>query len=259
MTFILTELKDQIGTIQLNNPKKRNCLSNAMLTEIVVAFQEFTSEKVRAVVVRAEKGCKVWSAGFDVTELPEPGRDPLSYNDPLEQVMRSIQEFPAPVIALVEGSVWGGACDLVFTCDIAIAAPTATFAITPARIGIPYNSSGVLHFINVVGARFAREMFFTAQPVDAERAFRIGILNHLVPSEQLEDFTYAMARQISENSPLSIAVIKEQLCILEGSHPLNPSAFERIQGLRRRVYDSQDYREGKRAFLEKRKPVFTGE
>jgi methylmalonyl-CoA decarboxylase len=248
-----------VGTITLNNPVKRNSLSNEMLNEMVDAFSEFREQKARAVVIRAAKGARVWSAGLDVTELPDPGRDPLSYYDPLERVLREIQHFPAPVLALVEGSVYGGACDLAFTCDIAIGSPTAAFAITPAKLGVPYNISGILHFVNIVGIRLAREMFFTADPIDAERALRIGILNHLKPVEEVEEFTYDMANQICCNSPLSISVIKEQLRLLANSSALSPETFERIQGLRRRAYDSSDYREGKQAFLEKRKPVFTGE
>lgn len=160
---------------------------------------------------------------------------------------------------MIEGSVWGGACDLSFICDITIGCPTAAFAITPAKIGVPYNSTGILHFINVVGPRMTREMFFTAKPIDAERALQVGILNHLVPTDELEAFCHAMAAQISENSPLAIAVIKEQLRLLGNSHPLSPETFERIQGLRRKAYDSSDYLEGKNAFYEKRKPVFRGE
>lgn len=258
MSLIQSSLDKRIAIITLNNPQTRNSLSNDLLKELVDALQLFERHKVRAVIIRAEKGAKVWSSGFDVRELPIPGRDPLSYNDPLEQALRQIQLFPAPVIAMIEGSVWGGACDLSFICDIAIGCPSASFAITPAKIGVPYNSTGILHFINVVGLRMAREMFFTAKPIDAERALRVGILNHLVPAEELEEFTIAMAQQIAENSPLAIGVIKEQLRLLGNSHPLSPETFERIQGLRRRAYDSADYQEGTRAFLEKRKPVFEG-
>lgn len=258
MSLIQSSLDKRIAIITLNNPQTRNSLSNDLLKELVDALQLFERHKVRAVIIRAEKGAKVWSSGFDVRELPIPGRDPLSYNDPLEQALRQIQLFPAPVIAMIEGSVWGGACDLSFICDIAIGCPSASFAITPAKIGVPYNSTGILHFINVVGLRMAREMFFTAKPIDAERALRVGILNHLVPAEDLEEFTIAMARQIAENSPLAIGVIKEQLRLLGNSHPLSPETFERIQGLRRRAYDSADYQEGTRAFLEKRKPTFEG-
>ena len=259
MSLITTTHSNHIGTITFNHAETRNSLSNQLLTELIEGLEFFEKIKARAVVIRAEKGVKVWSSGFDITELPVPGRDPLSYNDPLEQALRAIQLFPAPVIAMIEGSVWGGACDLSFICDIAIGCPTSAFAITPAKIGVPYNSTGILHFINVVGPRMTREMFFTAKPIDADRALQVGILNHLVPTDELEAFAYAMAEQISENSPLAIAVIKEQLRLLGNSHPLSPETFERIQGLRRRAYDSADYLEGKQAFLEKRKPVFKGE
>jgi methylmalonyl-CoA decarboxylase len=258
MGLILTNFIENIGTIIFNHSPKRNCLSNALLKEFIDALKTFEHSRARAVVIRAEKGAKVWSSGFDISELPTPGIDPLSYNDPIEQALRAIQYFPAPVIAMVEGSVWGSACDLCLTCDLVIGSPTAAFAITPAKIGVPYNSSGILHFLNVVGVRIAKEMFFTAKLISAERALGIGILNHLVPEEDLERFTYDLARQISENSPLSISVIKEQLRLLAGSHPLSPDTFERIQGLRQKAYNSEDYLEGKKAFFEKRKAIFSG-
>ena len=159
---------------------------------------------------------------------------------------------------MLEGSVWGGACELAMVCDILIGTDKTSFAITPARLGVAYNPTGILHIINMVGMTMAREMFFTAQPVAAARALQIGLLNHLVPVAELEDFTYAMARTIVENSPISISVMKEQMRLLANALPLGPETFERIQGLRRQVYDSHDFQEGQKAFLEKRKPVFKG-
>ena len=259
MSLIMTELTNQVGTITLNNPEKRNALSAELLDEFVEALNGLQEQKARVVIIRAQKGAKVWSAGFNVNELPDHGRDPLSYNDPLEKALRAIQRCPAPVIAMIEGSVWGGACDLALTCDLAFGAHSASFAITPAKLGVPYTSSGILHFLNVLGMRITKEMFFTAQPLSAERAYMHGILNHLVPEEVLETFTYSVAETITQNSPHTISVMKEQLRILGGSAALSPETFERIQGLRRMVYDSKDYQEGKRAFTEKRKPVFTGE
>jgi methylmalonyl-CoA decarboxylase len=111
----------------------------------------------------------------------------------------------------------------------------------------------------MVGLATAREMFITGQPVPAARALRVGLLNHLVPVEELEAFTYDLARTIAQNSPISVSVMKEQMHLLANALPLSPETFERIQGLRRLVYDSQDYQEGQRAFLEKRPPVFKGE
>lgn len=258
MALIKVDVQERIGTITLDHQAKRNSLSRQMLAELLEAVQDFESRKLRVVVLRAQPGAKVWSAGLAIDELPQPGRDPLAYYDPLERLLRSLQRLPAPVLALIEGGVWGGACELAFICDLLLGAPSATFAITPAKIGVPYNVSGVLHFINVVGLHIAKELFFTAQPMNAVRAYDLGLLNHLVPAEELEDFTYQMAGQISRNAPLAIGAIKEQLRLLGDSRPMNPEAFERIQGLRRQVYDSQDYQEGTRAFLEKRPPLFQG-
>jgi len=129
------------------------------------------------------------------------------------------------VIAMIEGSVWGAACDLAFSCDILSGTPRTSFTMTPAKIGIPYNSSDLLNFIYAAGLHIAKEMFFMALPLEAERAVKLGILNHLVPEPELENFTYARARQITRNSPPSIAVIKKQLRLLADSHPLSSGSF----------------------------------
>lgn len=258
MALIKSFYKEEIGTIQFDNYKKRNSFSAEMINEIVDCFSVFKDKKARAVIMRAEKDSKVWSSGHDISELAAPGTDPLSYDNPLELMLRTVENFPAPVIAMLEGSVWGGACELAFTCDILIGTPNVTFAITPAKIGVPYNSNGILHFINMLGVSAVKEMFFTAKPMNAERAEKLGLLNHLVPNEELESFTYDFVKEITKNSPLAIAVIKEQLNILGKAHPLTPAAFERISQLRKTVYQSEDYKEGIKAFLEKRKPRFTG-
>jgi methylmalonyl-CoA decarboxylase len=259
MPHILTEVTDAIATITLDHERRRNALSAALVEEIVAALGSFRQAKARVVILRARPGAKVFSAGHDVDELPETRRDPLGWDDPLRQLVREIETYPGPVIAMVEGSVWGGATETVFACDLIVATEAATFAVTPAKLGVPYNVGGMLTFLNAASLRIAKEMIFTAQPVDAVRAERLGMINHVVPVPELEAFTMGLARQIAGNAPLSIAVMKEQLRILAGAHPMSPQGFERVQGLRRVVYDSQDYREGIRAFKEKRRPVFRGE
>jgi methylmalonyl-CoA decarboxylase len=256
--FILSEVRNQVGIISLNNPVKKNALTGDMLNEMISVFQEFESQNIRAVILRAGKGVDVWSAGHDIDELPLNGIDPLGQEKPLERALSAIQLYPAPVIAMVEGSVWGGACDMAITCDMVVGAPNCTFAITPAKIGVPYNASGILHFINRLGLSHAKEMFFTGAPIDAETALHFGIVNHIVPNDELESYTYKLAEKITYNSPLSISVIKEQFRILTNAHPITPNAFEHIESLRRKVYCSEDYKEGINSFKEKRHPEFKG-
>jgi len=256
--YIIAGANNNIGTIILNNPEKRNALNGKMLLEIVSVLKEFRQKNLRVVIIRAEKGVKVWSSGHDIDEIPLEGNDPLGQDEPLEKVLRAIQEYPGPVIAMVEGSVWGGACDMAITCDLIVGSPDSSFAITPAKIGFPYNASGILHFINRLGLSHAKEMFFTGAPVDAETALHFGILNHIIDNENIEDFTYELAGKITKNSPLSIEVIKEQFRLLTNAHPITPNAFEHIESLRRKVFRSNDYREGIEAFKNKKKPTFKG-
>jgi methylmalonyl-CoA decarboxylase len=255
--FILAERTDFVGTLTLNQPAKRNALSEALVEELIVALSEFQRAGLRVVVIRAAHDAQVWSSGHDISELPQ-GQDPLPYSDPFERALRAVKTFPAPVIAMVHGSVWGVATDLVLSCDIAIGDETSSFAVTPANLGLAYNTTGLLGFMRRLPLNLVKEMFFTGVPVQAAEAAQWGILNHLVPANELEPFTYDLARRIATKAPLVLTVVKEQLRILAEASPITPAIFEHIEALREAVYQSTDYLEGIRAFQEKRKPHFTG-
>ncbi|MGZ6791206.1 MAG: methylmalonyl-CoA decarboxylase [Mycobacteriaceae bacterium] len=257
-TVVRTEVLGQVGVITLDDERRRNVLSARMVSGVVAALEGLRAEGVRAVVLRAAAGMHVWSAGHDIDELPRGRRDPLSYNDPLEELLRAIRTLPAPVLAMVHGSVWGGAFDLALSCDVLIADETATFAMTAVNLGLPYNTAGLLHFLGRLPVNLTKEMFFTATPIDAQKAKEWLVLNHLVGSAELEGFTLDLAATMASKSPLAIAVIKEQLRVLTDYQPVAALVYERIQGLRREVYDSSDYLEGLEAFAEKRKPIFKG-
>jgi methylmalonyl-CoA decarboxylase len=256
----LVDLKitNKIGTITLNNPNKHNCINQELINDLCIALEEMQRKKVRVVILRAPAGARVFSAGHDVRELPTNGRDPLTYNDPVRRVVRMIELFPAPIIAMIEGSVWGGACELVMSCDMIVAGDDTTFAVTPAKIGVPYNISGVQNFLNTGGMPLCKEMLFTAQPVSVNRLVDLGIVSHAVPRDHLESTAKRIAEQIAANSPLVISLLKEELRLLSASHNLGPETFERVQAMRRQVYDSEDYQEGIRSFFEKRAPRFQG-
>jgi methylmalonyl-CoA decarboxylase len=256
MNLVRVDIERAVGTLTLDNSAKRNALSDAMIGELIAGLSQLEEAGVRAAILRAPRGSRVFSAGHDVSELPEPGRDPLAFHDPLLRAVDAIRRFPAPVLALIEGTVWGGACELVLCCDMVFATPTVTFAITPAKLGVPYNASGVLHLMNALPQNLLKEMFFTAEPMKCQCLADVGVINRVLPAEAIEAAVLGVAERIVKNSSLAIRALKEQLRMLGGAHPLPPETFERLQGLRRHVYDSADYREGLAAFREKRPAVF---
>jgi methylmalonyl-CoA decarboxylase len=259
MPLIERSQHGKTGVLCLNRPDKQNSLNRELMQELMADIDALVADDAYVLVLRAAPGVKVWSAGHDINELPEPRRDPLAYFDTLETLLRKIQDCPLPVIAMVEGSVWGGACDLCFSCDIVLAAQGSTFAMTPAKIGIPYNASGLIHFTNLIGLNKAKEMFFTAQPVPVEDAWNNGFVNHVLPASQIEDFTMKMADTIAANAPLAVRTLKAEFRLLMRGHSIDAETAERIQAIRRKVYDSEDYAEGIRAFKEKRPPQFRGQ
>jgi methylmalonyl-CoA decarboxylase len=257
--LIYTEIKENIGTVVINDPHKANCLSSVVLSGLLRGFDAFEQQNVRVVIIRAYPGAEIWSAGHDLREIHPDGSDPLPYNESFEQVLHRVITCPTPVIGMIEGSVWGGACDLAMTCDILVGTSTASFAITPAKIGIAYNTAGINHFIGAIPTHIIKEMLFTGNPISAQDAYRLGLLNRLVEADKLEATAMEISRTIAARAPLVVRLLKKEMRKLTAGKGLTPDEFEELQSLRRQTYRSKDFKEGVQAFFERRPPVFTGE
>ncbi len=256
MSRIRTDLADHVGTIAFDSYENRNALSAALIADVVEALAGFRARGARVAILTTADPNPVWSSGHDVKELPVADQDPLPWDDPLERLLRAVRSFPAPVMAQVHGSVWGGACDLIMNCDVVLGDESCSFAITPAKLGLPYNISGIQHFLSRLPQNVVKEMFFAAEPIGASRALQVGIVNQIVPAAELAAATRALAAIVASRSPQANAAFKEQVRILSEASAITPATYEYIQNLRRNVFSGPDYREGIRAFLEKRKPRF---
>jgi methylmalonyl-CoA decarboxylase len=245
--------------VTMDNGARRNAMGSGLLDELTDALVQAEASGCRALVFRAEPGVSTWSAGYDIDELPTDGSDPLTWTNPLEGFLHAVRQAPFPVIAAVEGGVWGGACEFVLTCDLIVAVRTATFAITPARLGVPYNTAGVAHLLSALPLNIAKEMFFTAEPISAEAAAAFGVVSRLVAdSSEMSATATELGRRIASLAPLAIRAIKGEMTALTDARSLTSDDFERLTALRRAAWTSEDYQEGIRAFKERRYPRFRG-
>ena len=254
---ILTKTVASVCTLTLNRPEKRNSLTNKTLKLLTEEFLELGKiSEIRCVVIRGS-GDRAFCSGYDIASISDE-EIAIEKNHPLTEAMRAVKSCPLPVIAMINGHAFGAGLELAATCDIRVCADDAKLAIPPAKLGVTYHYGGIKQFLNLVGPGFTRELFLTGDPVRAERALEKGLVDHVVKRDKLEEFTYGLAEGISENAPLSMISIKKMINIWEEGEPLSKENEELIRSLFAEVRKSSDSREGKKAFLEKRKPVFKG-
>ena len=256
---ILAEKDGRVGRFTVNNPDKRNAMSLAMWQRMGEVFEAWAEDPdIRVIVVRGA-GDTCFCAGDDISEFKHLRSTPegvAAYHATTARAYRALREVPKPTIARIAGFCIGGGLELAQLCDIQIAAETASFAVTPAKLGIGYKLADVLLLTGNVSAKHAKELLFTGRRFPAADALRWGLVNRVVPAAELDAVVDDYAAEIAANAPLSVRAAKLLV------HEAVKQATDRDVALCQRLVDacdgSADFIEGQRAFAEKRKPRFKG-
>jgi enoyl-CoA hydratase/carnithine racemase len=259
---LLTERRGLVGVVTFNRPERRNALTPAMLLALHDVLERWAeSAEVRAVVFTGA-GDKAFSAGFDIATIPTRA-DPelarrLREQNPLELGLTSVKRFPFPTLAMLGGHCFGAALNLALCCDLRIGADDTVVGMPPARLGIVYPADGIAQFVSVLGMARARELFLTGRSYRGAEVEKLGVVGRMVARSELESTTFALAEEIAANAPLSLRGLKRMLDLVESKSPLSAEARQEAEALMAAVLQSEDAREGQRAFAEKRKPRFSG-
>jgi enoyl-CoA hydratase len=252
---ILLETNDRIATLTINRPDKRNALNQATRDEIVRALDELQSSAVRVLLITGA-GDKAFIAGADIGEFE--GRTALTQRDVMKQrrIFDAVEEFPKPVIAMINGFCLGGGMELALACDLRIAAETAKLGQPEINLGIIPGGGGTQRLTRLVGEGKAMELILTGDLIDAAQAKSIGLLNHVVAPGQLQDTVLSLANRIADKSPVALRMAKE--AVKSASRMNLREGLERETDLFCLTFTSEDKSEGVRAFFEKRKPDYKG-
>jgi enoyl-CoA hydratase/carnithine racemase len=256
---LIARKEGAIGFMIFNNPERRNAISLEMWRAIPIALSALDNDPEVRVIVYAGAGEKAFISGADISQFDgERGNQKSNERYSTESVgaTSAMENLQKPSIAMIRGFCLGGGMIVALTCDLRIAAEDARFAIPAARLGLGYRFDGVQKLIAVVGPTYASEILFTARQFDAADALRLGLVNKVVPVEALESTVRGYAGMISDNAPLTIRAAK--LAIREARKDADKRLHADVQSAIAACFDSQDYAEGRRAFLEKRKPEFRG-
>jgi enoyl-CoA hydratase/carnithine racemase len=237
----------------------RNAISLAMWGQIAeIAERLGRDEAVRAILFRGA-GEEAFAAGADISEFKENRKDrasALAYNKIVEEAEVAIRNCPKPTVAMVFGFCMGGGMAIALACDLRFAAEGSRFGIPAAKLGIIYDFDAVRQLVDLVGPAHAKDILYSARALRADEAFRIGLIQRLMPAADLEKETLDYLKTVAANAPLSIRGAKAQMAaIFDGANAMHR---EQMQAARLETFDSEDYREGTQAFLEKRPPRFTG-
>jgi enoyl-CoA hydratase/carnithine racemase len=256
---VRVEKEGALGWIVFDHPERRNAISVQMWEEIPKAVEAHAADpEVRVVVLRGA-GAEAFVSGADISEF---GRTRTGAEASREYEAANVGAFVAlatlekPVLAMIHGYCVGGGCALALNADLRYAADDAVFAIPAARLGLGYPLLGIRALLNAVGPVHAKEVFFTARRFRAEEALRMGLVNAVLPKTELEGHVRGVAERIAGNAPLTLRAVKR--AITELAKDPDEQDHEAVARLVRACFESEDYKEGVRAFLEKRPPRFRG-
>lgn len=256
---ILAHARDGVGTVVFNQPEKRNAMSIAMWDGMAAALDGFAADAAVRCVVLEGAGGRAFVSGADISQFEQNRSDAEAqrhYNRMTSAGRKKLAEFPKPVIAKVQGFCMGGGLGIAMSCDMRIAGAGSEFGIPAARLGIAYGLDMVKNLVALVGPAHAHFILMTGGRIAAEEALRVGLINQLHPAEALDAAVARIAAIIAENAPLSLTANKRTVrAVLSDPAERDMAA---IAAAADACFDSADYREGRRAFMEKRRPAFTG-
>lgn len=248
-----------VGHLIFNNPERRNAVSLEMWQAAADILDDFVTDESIRVVVLSGAGGKAFVSGADISKFEDERANEEAiarYNAAVERANATVYEFPKPTIAMIQGYCIGGGLGLALCCDLRICSEDSRFAVPAAKLGLGYAYPGLKRMVDVVGPSFAKEIFYTARQFDAGEAAAMGLVNRILPAASLESFVKDYADTIGNNAPLTIAGVK--FIVNEVVKDADKRDLSRCAEMVKRCFASQDYIEGRRAFMEKRKPVFSG-
>ncbi len=256
---LLARKEAGVGVVTFNNPERHNAVSLDMWEATKRILDEFADDDEVRVVVLTGAGGKAFVSGADISKF-ESERGSLaatrSYNGKAEAAFGGIYEFPKPTIAMIRGYCIGGGVGVATCCDLRICSDNSKFAVPAAKLGLGYGYAGLKRLVDIVGQSFAKEIFYTARQFDAQEAYAMGLVNRVVPGAELETYVKNITDMICANAPLTIKAVKFTV-----GEILKDESKRDVAGVEKMVeacFASRDYTEGRTAFMEKRKPVFTG-